>query len=78
MLGFLEEARTQETKPILLVNENHFYDLILAHMHKVIEEGFNKETIMNYITVINNKDELKKKVEEYYGNINNGKISKYL
>ena len=76
IFSFLEEARTQDAKPIILVNENSFFDLIIEHMHKLIEEGFNKENIMEYITVVNTKEEFKKKVEEYYGKINNGKISK--
>ena len=76
LLAFLEETRTQDTKTILLVNENHFFDLIIEHMHKLIEEGFNKENIMEYITIVNTKEEFKNKVEEYYGKINNGKTSK--
>ena len=72
LLAFLEEARTQVAKPILLVNENHFYDLILEHMHKLIEDGFNNKNIMNYLTVVNTKEEMKKKMEDYYGKINTG------
>ena len=78
LFAFLEESRTQDLKPIILVNENNFFDFILEHMHKVIKEGFNKESIMNYITVVNTKEEMKERVEEYYGKINNGKTSKSL
>ena len=78
IFSFIEEARTQETKPIILVNENNFFDLILKYMHKLIQEGFNEESIMDYIVVVNSKEELKEKVEGYYGKINNGKISESL
>lgn len=75
LFSFIEESRTQHKKPILLINENHFFDLVLQHMHKLIEEGFNQESILDYITIIENKEEFKQKVEEYYGKINNGQIS---
>lgn len=75
VFSFIEESRTQNKKPVILVNENHFFDLILQHMHKLIEEGFNKGGILDYITIIKSKAEFKQKVEEYYGKINNGKIS---
>ncbi len=78
LMSFLEESRTQNLKPIILVNENNFFDFIIEHMHKLIEEGFNKENIMDYIIVVNNKEEMKEKVEEYYGKINNGKTSKLM
>lgn len=78
LLAFLEEARTQVTKPIIIVNENKFFDLILEHIHKLIEEGFNNQNIMNYIKIVNTREELIEKVEEYYGTINNGKISKFM
>lgn len=78
LFSFLEESRTQISKPIILINENHFFDLILEHMHKLIEEGFNRKNIFDYISVVTNVEEMKKKVEEYYGNINNGKISESL
>lgn len=76
IFSFLEETRTQNAKSIILINENHFFDLIIDHMHKLVKEGFNRENIMEYITIVNTKEEFKKKVEEYYGKINNGKISK--
>lgn len=76
LFAFLEESRTQNLKPIILVNNDNFFNFIIEHMHKVIKEGFNKENIMDYITVVNNQVEMKKKVEEYYGKVNNGKISK--
>ena len=78
LLAFIEESRTQNLKPIILVNENNFFDFIMNHIHKLIKEGFNKENILSYITVVNNKEEMKEKVEEYYGKINNGKISKFM
>jgi len=72
LFSFIEEARTQVLKPIIVVNENHFFDLILEHMHKLINEGFNSDSILNYIDVVTDTNQFKKKLEEYYGKINNG------
>ena len=78
IFSFVEEARTQLVKPIILINEDNFFDLILKHMHKLIQEGFNNESIMDYIIVVNSKEEFKEKVEGYYGKVNNGEISESL
>ncbi len=74
LFSFIEEARTQNAKPIIIVNSDNFFEAIFMHIKKLIDLGFNKESILDYIDIVNTKKEFIEKVRDYYGK-KYGKIS---
>lgn len=65
VFGMLEEARTkQDGKKIILFNVDGYYDNIINVLKNSISAGFNKESIFDYISVIDDINDLKKVKEK--------------
>jgi uncharacterized protein (TIGR00730 family) len=52
-------------KPIGLLNVDGFYDHIIAHLQKMVEDGFLKEDNRNILQIADNIEELFEKMENY-------------
>lgn len=68
MLTFLEENRMkQEKKPILVFNNQHFYDDVITFVEKGKKLGFCNDDILDGLTFVESLDELKNKLLEIEG-----------
>ncbi|MHB9034613.1 MAG: LOG family protein [Anaerolineae bacterium] len=52
-------------KPIILINTCGFYDLILAHLHKLVDEAFMRSEFLQLIHVAGNASEALEIIERY-------------
>ena len=67
IFGILEEIRTlNKERKLIIYNYKEFYTPILNYIDELIGKGFNKIEIKDYLIVIKNLDELKKRVSEIY------------
>ncbi len=59
ILSFLEENRTQNTKKILILNEDGFYDEVIQFFRKCQEEKFSPKEIFDHLIIFSHVEELK-------------------
>lgn len=58
--AYLEEVRSNDVnKVLILYNEYHHFDSLLALIDDMVERGFNKKSIYDYFQVANNLEEFK-------------------
>lgn len=59
----LEEYRTiSSNKKLILYNEDGFYDTLIFSLNSLVELGFNDESILEKLKVVNTIDELKERM----------------
>lgn len=64
LLAMLEETRTINQKPLILYNENNYFNKFLEFLNILIEKGFNDKNILNKIIVVNSIKELEEIIDE--------------
>lgn len=63
VLSFLEEKRSNNRqKPIIIYNENGFYDKLLSNIEDLVNKGFLSKNIFDSFVLINNQKEFEKAV----------------
>ena len=59
----LEEYRTiSSDKKLILYNEDGFYDTLIFTLNNLVELGFNDESILENLKIVNTIDELKERM----------------
>lgn len=58
IFSILEESRTFDKKDIIIFNLDNYYTDIIKMISKSIKNDFNKNSILDYIKVFNNSDDL--------------------
>lgn len=70
IFSFVEENRSGEKEvPIVIYDENHFYDLLIEELSSMEEKGFINNDIKKYITIAHNKEEWDCFMDKFYGNM---------
>lgn len=59
LFAFLEEARSNKQKPIIICNIDHCYDFLDDLINKFIDEKFNDNNLGNYYKVVLDFEEFK-------------------
>ena len=63
VLSFIEEKRSNNrNKPIIIYNENNFYEDIVSIINKLINEKFTNSDIYDSFIVVNNYEEFKNEI----------------
>ncbi len=61
MFSVIEENRTiSNPKKIIIYNYENYYQQVFSMIQKFVEDGFNDNSIYEYFTIISEKDELLK------------------
>ena len=64
LLTYIEEKRSNDSdKPIIVYDENNFYDKIIESLKELVNEGFVSEDIFDMFKIIKNPNDFK---NEYY------------
>lgn len=67
LLSYIEEKRSNNKDiPIIIYNEDGFYDSVLAIIDKMIEEKFTSNVIYNSFNIVSDMGELKKLIENKF------------
>lgn len=65
--AYLEEIRSNDVnKNLVIYNDNHHFDSMLALIEDLVKRNFNNKSIKDYYTVINNFEEFK----DYFTKLN--------
>ena len=64
LFSMLEDNRTiKSTKEIIIYNQDGYYYDLIKFITKLIREKFNDHSILNYIKIFNEKEDLIKYLE---------------
>lgn len=64
LLTYIEEKRSNDSDvPIIVYDENHFYDKTIEVLKELIKEGFALNNIFDMFKIVKNKNEF---MDEYY------------
>ena len=64
LLTYIEEKRSNDSvKPIIVYDENNFYDKIIESLKELVNEGFVSEDIFDMFKIIKKPNDFK---NEYY------------
>ena len=68
LFAFMEEKRSNEQydKPLIVYDDNNFYDNVFAVLDEMIKNKFVGQNIYDFIHVVHNMDELKEAINALY------------